>query len=106
MHRLNSKLDCHAMASLILHLERQTCKIYSYEAYAKLDPRQTSQKSLTTWFVCFAPRSLLEKSQWYAAINLFRSDDSRYNLLQEDSPITFVNLVTRQIFLNERRLEP
>jgi hypothetical protein len=106
MHRLHSKLDRHAMASLIPHLERQTCKFYSHEAYAKFDPRQTSQKSLTTWFVCFAPRSLLEKSQWFAAIDLFRSDDPRYNLLQEDPPITFLNLVTRQIFLKERSLEP
>jgi hypothetical protein len=94
------------MAFLIPHLKRQTCQIYSYEAYAKLDPRQTSQKSLTTWFVCFAPRSLLEKSQWFAAIDLFRSDDSRYNLLQEDSPISFFNLVTWQIFLKERSFEP
>jgi len=74
-----------------------------YEAYAKLDPRQTNQKSLTTWFVCFAPRSLLEISQW---LDLFCLDDSRYNLLQKDPPITFLNLVTRQIFLKERSLEP
>jgi hypothetical protein len=106
MHRLSPKLDRHAMASFITHLERQIRKIYSYEAYAKLDPRQTSQKSLTTWFVCFAPRSLLEKSQWFAEVDLLCLDDSRYNLLQKDYPITFLNLVTRQIFLKERSLEP